>query len=224
MNKRYFTVGMAGHIDHGKTALTKALTNVDTDRLKEEKERQISIEPGFAPLFEDDQLQISIIDVPGHERFIRQMIAGVAGIDFVVLVIAADEGVMPQTLEHAEILSFLNIKDGLIALTKVDRADEELLSLVEEHYVNKTRNLWTNDNKQLLEELVSPVPELFRDVARHKIAGKIGEIALEDKARSITLDHIIRGYILATPKRDHKFLRKKLNEMKIDVTPYEHLF
>lgn len=132
MNKRYFTVGMAGHIDHGKTALTKALTNVDTDRLKEEKERQISIEPGFAPLFEDDQLQISIIDVPGHERFIRQMIAGVAGIDFVVLVIAADEGVMPQTLEHAEILSFLNIKDGLIALTKVDRADEELLSLVEE--------------------------------------------------------------------------------------------
>ncbi|MGV3464761.1 MAG: selenocysteine-specific translation elongation factor [Heyndrickxia sp.] len=132
MNKRYFTVGMAGHIDHGKTALTKALTNVDTDRLKEEKERQISIEPGFAPLYEDDKIQISIIDVPGHERFIRQMIAGVAGIDYVILVIAADEGVMPQTLEHAEILSFLNIKNGLIALTKVDKADEELITLVKE--------------------------------------------------------------------------------------------
>jgi len=132
MNKRYFTVGMAGHIDHGKTALTKALTNVDTDRLKEEKERQISIEPGFAPLYEDEKMQISIIDVPGHERFIRQMIAGVAGIDYVILVIAADEGVMPQTLEHAEILSFLNIKNGLIALTKVDKGDEELLTLVKE--------------------------------------------------------------------------------------------
>ncbi|PKR83299.1 DUF2621 domain-containing protein [Heyndrickxia camelliae] len=109
-------------------------------------------------------------------------------------------------------------------LKKLPKEDGKSIMDWEEHYVNKTRNLWTNDNKQLLEELVSPVPELFRDVARHKIAGKIGEIALEDKARSITLDHIIRGYILATPKRDHKFLRKKLNEMKIDVTPYEHLF
>lgn len=130
MKKRYFTVGMAGHIDHGKTALTKALTNVDTDRLKEEKERQISIEPGFAPLYEDDRIQISIIDVPGHERFIRQMIAGVAGIDFVVLVIAVDEGVMPQTLEHAEILSFLNIEHGCIVLNKIDKVDEELLNVV----------------------------------------------------------------------------------------------
>ncbi|MGV3465680.1 MAG: DUF2621 domain-containing protein [Heyndrickxia sp.] len=109
-------------------------------------------------------------------------------------------------------------------LKKLPKEDGKSILDWEEHYVNKTRNLWTNDNKQLLEELVSPVPELFRDVARHKIAGKIGEIAIEDKARSITLDHVIRGYILATPKRDHKFLRKKLNEMKIDVKPYEHLF
>lgn len=132
MKKRYFTVGMAGHIDHGKTALTKALTNVDTDRLKEEKERQISIEPGFAPLYDDDRIQISIIDVPGHERFIRQMIAGVAGIDYVVLVIAADEGVMPQTLEHAEILSFLNIEHGCIVLNKIDKVDEEVLKMAVE--------------------------------------------------------------------------------------------
>ncbi|MBS4194098.1 DUF2621 domain-containing protein [Lederbergia citri] len=94
----------------------------------------------------------------------------------------------------------------------------------EEFYVKKTQNLWTPDKKSLLDELVSPVPELFRDVARQKIAGKIGEIALKEKVKKIDLDVLIRGYILATPKRDHKFLKKKLAEMNIDVTPYEHLF
>jgi selenocysteine-specific elongation factor len=123
---------MAGHIDHGKTSLTKALTNVDTDRLKEEKERQISIELGFAPLYEDNEIQISVIDVPGHERFIRQMIAGVAGIDLVVLVVAADEGVMPQTREHLDILKFLGVKNGIVAITKIDRVDEEFTELVKD--------------------------------------------------------------------------------------------
>lgn len=132
MEKRYFTIGMAGHIDHGKTTLTKALTEVDTDRLKEEKERQISIELGFAPLYEDEDIQISVIDVPGHERFIRQMIAGVTGIDLVVLVVAADEGVMPQTSEHLDILRFLGIKNGIVAITKIDRVDEEFIELVKE--------------------------------------------------------------------------------------------
>lgn len=132
MKKRFFTVGMAGHIDHGKTTLTKALTNVDTDRLKEEKERQISIEPGFAPLHEDEEIQISVVDVPGHERFIRQMIAGVAGIDLVILAVAADEGVMPQTREHLEILDFLGIRNGIVAITKIDRVDEEFTGLVKE--------------------------------------------------------------------------------------------
>ena len=130
--RKYYTVGMAGHIDHGKTSLTKALTGVDTDRLKEEKLRNISIEPGFAPLVQSDDLQISIIDVPGHERFIRQMIAGVAGIDFVVLVIAGDEGVMPQTKEHLAILSLLGIKYGMIAITKIDTIDKELLEVVKQ--------------------------------------------------------------------------------------------
>ncbi len=132
MGKKYFTIGMAGHIDHGKTSLTKALTNIDTDRLKEEKERQISIEPGFAPLYEDDDMEVSVIDVPGHERFIRQMIAGVAGIDLVILVVAADEGVMPQTKEHLQILGFLGIEKGIIAISKADRVDEEFIGLVEE--------------------------------------------------------------------------------------------
>ncbi|TCJ01365.1 selenocysteine-specific translation elongation factor [Cytobacillus praedii] len=130
--KRFFTIGMAGHIDHGKTTLTKALTNVDTDRLKEEKERQISIELGFAPLYEDEEIQISVVDVPGHERFIRQMIAGVAGIDLVVLVVAADEGVMPQTREHLHILGLLGVQNGIVAITKIDRVEEEFIDLVKD--------------------------------------------------------------------------------------------
>ncbi|WP_313892326.1 DUF2621 domain-containing protein [Psychrobacillus sp.] len=94
----------------------------------------------------------------------------------------------------------------------------------EEHYVDKTIHLWGDDQKALLNELVSPVPELFRPVAKQKIAGKIGELALDEKAKSITQELLIRGYILATPKRDHKFLRKKLAEMEIDVTPYNKFF
>jgi selenocysteine-specific elongation factor len=140
LEKRYFTIGMAGHIDHGKTSLTKALTNVDTDRLKEEKERQISIELGFAPLYEDQEIQISVIDVPGHERFIRQMIAGVAGIDLVILVVAADEGVMPQTKEHLDILSFLGIKNGVVAITKIDRVEEEFIELVKDDILGELQD------------------------------------------------------------------------------------
>lgn len=94
----------------------------------------------------------------------------------------------------------------------------------ETYYIEKTKHLWNEEQLELLEELVKPVPELFRDTARNKIAGKIGEIALKEKAGKVTLDHIIRGYIIATPKRDHKFLRKKLAQMNIDITPYEHLF
>jgi len=140
LSKRYFTIGMAGHIDHGKTSLTKALTNVDTDRLKEEKERQISIELGFAPLYEDEELQISVVDVPGHERFIRQMIAGVAGIDLVVLVVAADEGVMPQTREHLDILGFLGIRSGIIAITKIDRVEEDFIELVKDDILGELKD------------------------------------------------------------------------------------
>jgi selenocysteine-specific elongation factor len=126
MLSRYYTIGMAGHIDHGKTTLTKALTSVDTDRLKEEKERNITIELGFAPFDLGEGIVASIVDVPGHEKFIRQMIAGVAGIDLVILVVAADEGVMPQTREHLEILSFLGIKKGIVAVSKIDRVDDEM--------------------------------------------------------------------------------------------------
>jgi hypothetical protein len=109
-------------------------------------------------------------------------------------------------------------------LKKMPKDDGKSVMDWEEHYVNETRHLWGAEEKVLLEDLVSPVPELFRDVARHKIAGKIGELALNEKAEKITEELVIRGYIQATPKRDHKFLRKKLFENRIDVKPYEHLF
>jgi selenocysteine-specific elongation factor len=125
-------MGTAGHIDHGKTQLIKTLTGIDTDRLKEEKERGITIDLGFAHLTSDDGTEVGIIDVPGHERFVRNMLAGVGGIDLVMLVIAADEGVMPQTREHLAICQLLHVKDGLVTLTKTDLVDEDWLELVNE--------------------------------------------------------------------------------------------
>ena len=128
---RRLILGTAGHIDHGKTELVRALTGVDTDRLKEEKERGITIDLGFAELSIGD-LQLGVIDVPGHEGFIRNMLAGATGMDVVVLVIAADEGVMPQTREHLSILSLLGVQRLIVALTKADLVEEEWLGLVGE--------------------------------------------------------------------------------------------
>lgn len=124
-------IGTAGHVDHGKTVLTKKLTGVDTDRLKEEKERGISIELGFAPLTLPSGTKVGLVDVPGHERFIKNMLAGIAGIDLVLLVIAADEGVMPQTREHLDIIDLLEVKKGIVVVTKADLVDEEWLELVQ---------------------------------------------------------------------------------------------
>lgn len=118
--KRYRIIGTAGHIDHGKTCLVKVLTGTDTDRLAEEKRRGITIENGFAFLKFPDGREAGIIDVPGHERFIKNMLAGAGGIDIAMVVIAADEGVMPQTREHLAILSLLGIRKGVIVLTKGD--------------------------------------------------------------------------------------------------------
>ncbi|MFZ4859283.1 MAG: selenocysteine-specific translation elongation factor [Desulfuromonadaceae bacterium] len=123
-------LGTAGHIDHGKTSLVKILTGIDTDRLPEEKKRGITIELGFASMTLPGNIQLGIVDVPGHERFVRAMVAGVGGIDMVMLVIAADEGVMPQTREHFDICRLLGVKQGLIALTKCDLVDGDWLELV----------------------------------------------------------------------------------------------
>ena len=125
-------LGTAGHIDHGKSSLIKALTGVDPDRLKEEKLRGITIELGFADLTLPNGRHLGIVDVPGHERFVRHMVAGATGMDLVALVIAADEGVMPQTREHLEICQLLQVKQGLVVLTKTDLVEEDWLELVEE--------------------------------------------------------------------------------------------
>ncbi|MGM0426949.1 MAG: selenocysteine-specific translation elongation factor [Thermodesulfobacteriota bacterium] len=125
-------LGTAGHIDHGKTSLIRALTGIDTDRLKEEKERGITIELGFAHLELPGGKLLGIVDVPGHEKFVKNMVAGATGIDLVALVIAADEGVMPQTREHLEICELLNTRQGLVVLTKIDMVDPEWLELVRE--------------------------------------------------------------------------------------------
>ncbi|MCZ6691986.1 MAG: selenocysteine-specific translation elongation factor [Planctomycetota bacterium] len=123
-------IGTAGHIDHGKSALVRHLTGIDPDRLKEEQERGMTIDLGFAPLMLGDGRRVGIVDVPGHERFIKNMVAGVTGIDAVILVVAADDGVMPQTREHMDIMGLLGVTRGVVAITKSDIVDEELRELV----------------------------------------------------------------------------------------------
>src|SRR5688572_7043983 len=126
------TVGTAGHIDHGKTWLVRALTGKDTDRLPEERARGISIELGYAPLELPDGRRLSVVDVPGHERFVRTMVAGATGIDLFLLVVDAGEGARPQTHEHLAILRLLDVERGVVAISKVDAVEADLVELAEE--------------------------------------------------------------------------------------------
>lgn len=170
---RHLIMGTAGHVDHGKTALIRLLTGIDTDRLKEERERGISIELGFAHLDLPSGLRVGVVDVPGHERFVKHMLAGAGGIDFVLLVVAADEGVMPQTIEHGQIVELLGVTRGLVALTKVDMVDPGLIGLAEEdvrEYLHPTPfgdwpivrvSSTTGEGK---EELVAAIDELAGSV------------------------------------------------------------
>ena len=135
----HLIIGTAGHVDHGKTVLIKALTGVDTDRLQEEKKRGISIDLGFAPLEIPGVGLAGVVDVPGHERFIHNMLAGAAGMDLVLLVIDAAEGIMPQTREHLQILQLLGVRKGIVVLTKIDLVDEEWRELVREEVVGELR-------------------------------------------------------------------------------------
>ena len=129
---RHYILGAAGHVDHGKTALITALTGTHTDRLKEEQERGISIELGFAELDLGDGLTLGVVDMPGHEKFVKQMVAGAGGVDLAFLLVAADEGVMPQTVEHLEILDTLGVRGGVVVMAKIDMVDEEMLELASE--------------------------------------------------------------------------------------------
>jgi len=138
-NMKNFIIGTAGHIDHGKTELVKALTGTDTDRLKEEKERGISIELGFAELKLPNGVAAGVVDVPGHEHFVKNMLAGATGFDLVLLVVAADDGVMPQTVEHLAIVDLLGVSDGVVAITKADLVEEDMLELVKEDVAETLR-------------------------------------------------------------------------------------
>jgi len=170
---KQIVLGTAGHIDHGKTALVKALTGIDTDTLKEEKERGITIELGFAHLKLPSGSTIGIVDVPGHERFVKNMVAGATGIDLVALIIAADEGAMPQTKEHLEVCSLLNIKHGLIILTKIDLVDKEWLNLVRDDVSSFLTGTFLEDapivevsseTGEGIKELVGTLDELIKQV------------------------------------------------------------
>jgi len=145
MSEKNIIIGTAGHIDHGKTTLIKALTGADTDRLKQEKERGISIELGFTSFELANDKQAGIIDVPGHEKFIKNMLAGAAGVDLAILVVAADEGMMPQSKEHLAILDLLDVKHGVVALTKIDKVDEEWKKLVIEDTREKLAGSFLED-------------------------------------------------------------------------------
>ncbi len=168
-------LGTAGHIDHGKTSLIRAITGTDTDRLKEEKKRGITIELGFASLSLPSGQHLGIVDVPGHEKFVKNMVAGATGIDIVAMVIAADEGVMPQTREHMEICTLLDIQHGLIVLTKIDMVDEEWLELVTEDISEYMEGTFLEDAPILPVSSMTGqgMPELLN--ALDKLAGKIPE-------------------------------------------------
>jgi len=187
-------IGTAGHVDHGKTCLIKELTGTDTDRLKEEQQRGITIELGFANMKTEAGENIGIIDVPGHEKFIRNMLSGIGGIDICLMVIAADEGVMPQTMEHLEILSTLRIKKGVIALTKADLADEEWIEAVKEDIKNAVKETFLSEaeiievsskNGQNIDKLRQKLFELAQEVKAKKTAPEIFRIPVD---RVFTID------------------------------------
>lgn len=170
-------LGTAGHIDHGKTTLIKALTGRETDNLKEEKQRGISINLGFTYFDLPSKKRVGIVDVPGHEKFIKNMLAGACGIDIVLLVIAADEGVMPQTIEHLDILNYLDVKKGIIVLTKCDLVDEEFIELVKDDIREKTKGLFIEGapivevdsvSRRGLDKLVQKIDEISEDIEEKK--------------------------------------------------------
>jgi selenocysteine-specific elongation factor len=188
-------LGTAGHIDHGKTSLIKALTGTDTDRLKEEKERGITIELGFAALDLPSGQHLGIVDVPGHEKFVKNMVAGATGIDIVVMVIAADEGVMPQTREHMEICTLLGVKYGMVAVTKIDMVDEEWLELALDDIRDFVRGTFLEDAPVATVSSATQegIPEFVK--ALDELAAKIPERPPSDLFR-LPIDRVftIKGF------------------------------
>jgi selenocysteine-specific elongation factor len=191
----HFIVGTAGHIDHGKTALVKALTGQDTDRLKEEKERGISIDLGFAELRLPDGVTAGVVDVPGHERFIKNMLAGAHGIDLVLFVVAADDGVMPQTEEHLDIVHLLGVRSGIVVVTKADLVDEKRLAEVREEIEILTADTALEDAPTCI---VSSVTGRGLDELRREIALRLSRAtaARQDKPFRMPIDRafVMKGH------------------------------
>ena len=195
MTEKHIILGTAGHVDHGKTTLVKALTGTDTDRLAEEKKRGITIELGFAHLCLPGGQMLGVIDVPGHERFIKNMVAGAAGIDLVMLLVAADEGVMPQTREHFDVCRMLGIKRGLVVISKIDMVDEELLELVQEEVAELVEGSFLEEAPVVAVSAVTGagLDELLRELER--IAAEVVERP-ESGAFRLPVDRafVIKGF------------------------------
>ncbi|MCR4320289.1 MAG: selenocysteine-specific translation elongation factor [Candidatus Brocadiaceae bacterium] len=180
----HIIIGTAGHIDHGKTALVKALTGIDTDRLPEEKQRGMTIDLGYAYLDLDSGQRVSIVDVPGHERFVKNMLAGATSINLVLFVIAADDGIMPQTIEHLEIINLLGIRHGLVALTKKDLVTDEWLAIVQEDIKNILKGTSLEDAPIVP---VSTVTGEGIETCKMLIKNLIAQIKIRDDARVFRL-------------------------------------
>jgi selenocysteine-specific elongation factor len=204
MEKRVI-LGTAGHIDHGKTALVRTLTGVDTDRLKEEKQRGITIELGFTSLPLPSGLRLGIVDVPGHERFIDHMVAGATGIDLVLLVVAADEGVMPQTVEHLEICRLLGIRTGLVALTKTDLVDDEMLALALDDVQELTQGTFLEEKPALpfssatqegKEELLEAIDRCAQE-ARERSASGVARMPIDRVFTMKGFGTVVTGTLLS---------------------------
>ncbi len=199
-------VGTAGHIDHGKTTLIKALTGRNTDRWKEEQERGITIDLGFTWFDMDSGERIGIIDVPGHEKFVNNMVAGVVGMDLVMLVIAADEGIMPQTREHINILNLLGIEKSIIVLNKCDLVDEEWLELMEEEIRENLRGTFLENapvvrtsavSGQGLDKLVQVIAELMKDGVVEKDTGTVPRLPIDRVFTISGFGTIITGTLIS---------------------------
>ena len=189
-------IGTSGHVDHGKTKLIKALTGTDTDRLSEEKQRGITIDLGFANLENDKNLDIGIIDVPGHEKFIKNMLSGIGGIDIVLLVIAADESVMPQTIEHFNIIKGLGIKSGVIAITKSDLVDKETIELVKLEIMDLVSGSFL-ENAEIITTSVEKKENIqWLKSSLIKIANNLNDREIYDNSFRMPIDRIftIKGF------------------------------
>jgi selenocysteine-specific elongation factor len=222
-------VGTAGHIDHGKTSLVKALTGIDADRLEEEKRRGITIDLGFAHV-QIGETNFAFIDVPGHEKFVRNMLAGVGGIDIVTLVVAADEGVMPQTREHFDICKLLGIDRGIVALTKVDAVSEEQIAIAEEDVRALVKGSFLESAPIVhasaisgvgLEELRRKLAEISSGIAAHDIAG-ITRLPIDRVFTMKGFGTVITGTLIAgTIKKDQELevhpSRKRVRVRSIQV-------